>query len=215
MLCPMTDLESERKEYDKGTLDAADLGDDPVAALSRWLEDAMAAGQLEPTAMMLATVGADLMPSSRVVLCKRIDADGLRFYTNFDSEKGKQLSANPRAAATFFWPSLERQVRVEGLVERVSRDDSVAYFHSRPRKSQIAALASAQSTPLSSRAALEAEVARLDAMHPDAVPMPEHWGGYVLRPRTVEFWQGRRSRLHDRIRFERAGKGWKTSRLNP
>ena len=215
MLRSMTDLERERKEYDKGTLEPADLGADPIVALARWLEDALSAGALEPTAMNLATVGADLMPSSRVVLCKRIDADGIRFYTNYDSEKGEALSANPRAAANFFWPSLERQVRVEGIVERTSHDESVVYFHSRPRKSQIAALASKQSAPLVSRAALEAEVLRLEALYPGEVPMPAHWGGYVLRPRAVEFWQGRRSRLHDRIRFELAGKGWKTSRLNP
>ncbi|MEO6954835.1 MAG: pyridoxamine 5'-phosphate oxidase [Polyangia bacterium] len=211
----MTDLGKERTEYDKGTLEAADLGVDPIVALSRWLDEALAASALEPTAMNLATVGADLMPSSRIVLAKRVDAEGIRFYTNYDSKKGHELSANPRAAANFFWPLLERQVRVEGLIERTSHDESVAYFHSRPRKSQVAALASKQSAPLTSRAALEAEVSRLEQKYPTEVPLPPSWGGYLLRPRAFEFWQGRRSRLHDRIRFEHAGKGWKTTRLNP
>lgn len=211
----MTDLHNQRKEYDKGTLEAVDLGVDPLVALSHWLAEALATGALEPTAMNLATVGADLMPSSRVVLAKRIDDEGIRFYTNYDSHKGRELSANPRAAANFFWPALERQVRIEGLVERTPHDESLAYFHSRPRKSQIAALASKQSALLVTRAALETEVSRLEEAYPDEVPMPAHWGGYLLRPRAFEFWQGRRSRLHDRIRFEHVGKGWKTTRLNP
>ena len=208
-------LADERRDYARGTLDERDLGADPLAALSRWLDEAMAQGALEPTAMNVATVGDDLMPSARVVLCKHLDAEGLRFYTNYGSKKGKQLGHNPRAAATFFWPELERQVRIEGLVERTSHEDSETYFHSRPRLSQLSALASHQSEPLESREALRQAVEALDRAHPGAVPMPPHWGGYLLRPRTIEFWQGGVSRLHDRLRFELGAHGWRIQRLYP
>jgi pyridoxamine 5'-phosphate oxidase len=215
MLCIVDKLADERRDYARGVLDAEDLGTDPLAALSRWIDEALAQKAMEPTAMNLATVGDDLMPSARLVLCKRVDAEGIRFYTNYESQKGRQLAHNPRAAATFFWPELERQVRLEGLVERVTHEESETYFHSRPRKSQLAALASHQSAPLESRDVLQAEMDRLDALHPDVVPMPATWGGYLLRPRMLEFWQGRRSRLHDRIRFDPGKEGWRVTRLAP
>lgn len=213
----MSKLSDERREYARGSLEFDELGDAPLGALSRWIDEALAAGAAEPTAMVVATVGADGMPSARVLLCKGIDAEGLCFYTNYDSRKGRELAANPRAAATFFWAALERQVRVEGLVERVSREQSERYFHSRPRGSQLAAVASRQSAPIESRAVLESELLRLDALHPDDVPLPERWGGYLLRPLAIEFWQGRTSRLHDRFRFERAAVStpWRVERLAP
>jgi pyridoxamine 5'-phosphate oxidase len=215
MLCVVDKLADERRDYARGALEAQDLGDDPFAALARWIDAAMAQGALEPTAMNIATVGDDLMPSARMVLCKRVDAEGVRFYTNYASQKGQQLGHNPRAAATFFWPELERQVRLEGLVERMAHDESERYFHSRPRKSQLAALASHQSAPLESRDVLQRELDRLDALHPDVVPMPATWGGYLMRPRMFEFWQGGLSRLHDRIRFDPGQKGWRVTRLAP
>lgn len=211
----MDKLADQRRDYARGSLDEGDLGADPLAALTRWIDEALAQQALEPTAMNLATVGDDLMPSARMVLCKRVDAEGLRFYTNYGSQKGKQLGHNPRAAATFFWPELERQVRIEGLVERTSHDDSETYFHSRPRLSQLSALASQQSEPLATRATLLQSIEALDRAHPDVVPMPAHWGGYLLRPRMLEFWQGGRSRVHDRIRFDLGAHGWRVHRLYP
>jgi pyridoxamine 5'-phosphate oxidase len=211
----MTSLEDVRVDYAKAALEPADLGADPLAALSRWIDDARSAGAAEPTAMTLCTVDDDGTPSARVVLCKAVAADGVRFFTNYDSRKGRALAADPRAALCFFWPVLERQVRLEGVTTRVPREESERYFHSRPRGSQLAALASQQSEPLASRLALVAEVERLTALHPGEVPMPPHWGGYLLAPTAIEFWQGRPSRLHDRVQFTRAGDAWRVARLAP
>lgn len=212
----MSSLEDQRKEYDGSTLDFSDLGEDPLAALSRWIDEALKKAVLEPTAMMLSTVGADGAPSARVVLCKGVDSEGLAFYTNYDSRKGRDLGREPRAAATFFWPALERQIRIEGTTSKVGRDQSERYFHSRPRGSQLAALVSRQSETLPSRDLLEAALARATAQYPDQVPLPESWGGYLLVPTRIEFWQGRRSRLHDRICFEREPDGaWRSERLYP
>jgi pyridoxamine 5'-phosphate oxidase len=212
----MSSLRDHRTDYRLAVLDVATLGDDPIAALARWIDEALDAGAAEPTAMTLATVDADGSPSARVVLCKGVSADGLRFYTNYDSRKGEALAHEPRAALCFFWPALERQARVEGKVTRVSREESEQYFHSRPRGSQIAALASRQSHELADREALVAEVERLEKAHPDEVPLPESWGGYVLAPTRIEFWQGRPSRLHDRVVFTRDGdEAWRVARLAP
>lgn len=211
----MSTLADERKDYSHATLDFADLGDDPIFALARWIDEARARAASEPTAMTLCTVDPDGTPSARIVLCKGVSADGLSFYTNYESRKGRALAQEPRAAATFFWPALERQARIEGITERVSRSDSEQYFHSRPRGSQIAAGAWQQSAALPDRALLEAEVARLEAAFPNEVPLPESWGGYLLRPRAIEFWQGRPSRLHDRISYVLVDGNWTRRRLAP
>jgi pyridoxamine 5'-phosphate oxidase len=208
-------LSDERKEYHRATLELSDVSGDPLGTIASWIEEARALGGLEPTAMTLSTVDADGAPSGRVVLCKGIDHDGLRFFTSYESRKGRALAADARAAVTFWWPVLERQARVEGVVERVARDESERYFRSRPRGSQLAALASRQSEPIADRELLEAEVARLSLAHPDEVPTPATWGGYLLRPREIELWQGRPSRLHDRLRFRQVDGVWRGERLSP
>ncbi|GAA4356924.1 pyridoxamine 5'-phosphate oxidase [Hymenobacter saemangeumensis] len=216
----MTDaqLADLRKNYAQRTLSEADVQANAVQQFRHWLDEALAAQVDEPTAMVLATVSPEGQPSARVVLLKGLHEDlGFVFYTNYDSRKGQELGAGARAALTFFWPALERQVRVEGRVEKAPEDVSTAYFQSRPLGSQVGAWASPQSQVVSSRAELEArerEVAdRFAGTSP--LPRPPHWGGFVLTPERVEFWQGRPSRLHDRILYERAGEGWKISRLAP
>lgn len=197
-------------------MDEHALSDDPIAQLRRWLDDAAGAGVPEPTAMSLATVMADGRPASRMVLLKGADARGLVFFTHYTSRKGRELDGNPAVAACFFWPQLARQVRVEGRVSRVSAEESDAYFASRPYGSRIGAHVSEQSETLADRATLEARFAALSARFPEgAVPRPPHWGGYLVTPSAMEFWQGRESRLHDRIVYERGGAGWTRRRLWP
>jgi len=215
------DLADLRKEYMLGGLDENEVDRDPIVQFRRWLQAAIDAGVAEPTAVTLATATRDGVPSARVVLLKDVDEAGFRFFTNYGSRKGRELDENPRAALCFFWPDLERQVRVDGQVERVSRADSEAYFHSRPVSSQIGSWASRQSAPLASRALLEARVAELSARFAEGgdVPLPDFWGGYLLRPSAIELWQGRPSRLHDRLLYTRSvdsdGGGWTLTRLSP
>ncbi|MFO7546662.1 MAG: pyridoxamine 5'-phosphate oxidase [Trueperaceae bacterium] len=206
-----------RKPYLRGSLRAADLGNDPLRALRSWLAMAADAGEAEANAMALATVGADGRPSVRFVLLKDVAEGGLTFFTNYGSRKARDLDASHHAALAFWWASLERQARVEGSVERLPRDQSEAYFLTRPYGSQIGAWASHQSTVLDGRASLEARAAELRARYPEgAVPCPPFWGGYLLRPSRFEFWQGRDDRLHDRFAFESAGDGgWTVVRLAP
>ena len=206
-----------RVDYGRARLDEADVLADPVDQFARWFADARAAGVAEPNAMTLATVGASGAPSARVVLLKDFDRRGFVFFTNYLSRKGQELAANPRAALCFYWQPVERQVRVEGTVEQVSRQDSEAYFRSRPVAAQVGAWVSEQSKAIPSRAELERrEKDFLSRFGAGPVPVPEHWGGYRVVPQAVEFWQGRPSRLHDRIVYTRtADGGWALRRLAP
>ena len=216
----MTDphLADLRKTYAQRTLSEADVLPDAVAQFRGWLEEAIAAQLDEPTAMTISTVATTGQPSSRVVLLKGLPDDtGFLFYTNYDSRKGQELAAQPLAALNFFWPGLERQVRVEGRIEKAPETMSTEYFQSRPRSSQLGAWASPQSQVIGSREELEAReeavAEKFEARDP--LPRPDNWGGYILRPTRLELWQGRPSRLHDRIVYEREGAAWKRSRLAP
>jgi len=202
--------------YEVSRLDADALGSDPIEAFGRWFAEAWEAGVREPHAMALATVSADGWPSSRMVLLKGHDARGFCFYTNFESRKGRELEQTPRAALTFWWGALERQVRIEGGVERVEDGTADAYFESRPVDSRISAWASPQSEVVPDRAALELRVAEVEARFAGSpIPRPPFWGGFRVVPRRIEFWQGRPGRTHDRVAFERAGAQWQRSRLAP
>lgn len=197
-------------------LDESALDADPMAQLARWLKDAQGAGMIEPTAMTLATATPDGRPSARIVLFKGAHEGGLTFYTNYDSRKGNELGANARAALVFWWDKLERSVRVEGRVEKLPRAMGEAYAHSRPRGSQLGALTSRQSRVVASRAVLEKRLAENEArLKGKDVPLPDNWGGYLLRPEMFEFWQGRDNRLHDRLVYRASGDGWRLERLEP
>jgi pyridoxamine 5'-phosphate oxidase len=205
-----------RREYAHARLDEREVDPDPVAQFRQWFDDAQRAEIPEPTAMSLATATTDGVPSARVVLLKGADQQGFTFFTDYRSQKGRELEDNPRAALAFYWGELERQVRITGTVSRVAREESEAYFRTRPRGSRLGAWASEQSAVLPGRAALEARVREVAARHPDEdVPLPPHWGGYRLRPATIEFWQGRENRLHDRVRYVRQGDSWRIERLSP
>lgn len=206
-----------RREYETAGLDEVSLAASPFAQFGRWLEEALAADPLEPTAMTLATVDSGGRPSARVVLLKGFDERGFTFFTNYASRKAEELAANPWAALNFFWPCLHRQVRIEGVVARVTEVESDEYYASRPPGSQVGAWASPQSRPIPDRAALESAVAEVEARFAgrSPLPRPEFWGGYRLRPVAIEFWQGRTSRLHDRLRYRLEGTEWRIERLAP
>lgn len=205
-----------RLDYCRRGLAPEDCDADPLHQLKLWLQEAIAAGVAEPTAMNLATVAADGRPNARIVLLKGLDDGELTFFTNYESRKGVCLAGNPFAALTLFWPELERQIRIEGRVARLDPARSDAYFASRPHGSRIGALASQQSRPLADAHALAERAAALKAQYPEQVPRPPHWGGYGLKADRVEFWQGRPSRLHDRVLYLPASDGgWTRSRLQP
>lgn len=209
-------LEDLRKDYRRGALDESHCAADPFAQFGRWFDEALKAELPEPNAMTLATADADGTPSARVVLLKGFDLRGFVFYTNYESRKGRALAANPKAALLFFWPELERQVRLEGAVTQLDPAESDAYFASRPLPSRLGAWASPQSQPISGKAWLVARAAEMGARYGLSPPRPPHWGGYLLAPKSVEFWQGRPSRLHDRLHYARQPDGtWALERLAP
>jgi pyridoxamine 5'-phosphate oxidase len=211
------DPASSRYPHAAQGLRRRDLDPDPIKQFSNWFTAAIEAGIRDVNALSLATAGPDAKPSVRIVLLKGFDQDGFVFFTNYESEKGKQLEANPYAALTFYWIELDRQIRISGAVEKTPRPESEHYFHSRPLGSQLGAWASRQSEVLDGRRVLDARMAEMKERFADKpVPLPPHWGGYRVRPETMEFWQGRQDRLHDRFRYTRQPNGgWQIDRLAP
>jgi pyridoxamine 5'-phosphate oxidase len=210
-------LGHDRHEYEGTALDPAEVDSDPIAQFGAWFDQARAAEVYEPEAMTLSTVDDDGRPVARTVLLRGLDQRGFQFFTNYDSDKGRQLARRPHAALTFAWLPVHRQVRVEGTVERLPAEESDAYFARRPRLARLGAWASPQSAVLPSRADLERRMAEAQERFAGAeeVPRPEYWGGLFVRPRRVELWQGRAGRLHDRVRYEREGDAWRLERLAP
>ena len=210
-------LSELRRDYALASLARDSIDTDPFRQFEHWFQEALKAEVLEPNAMTLATVDAQGHPSARIVLLKSVDPAGFVFFTNYQSSKGQQLAANPQAALVFFWKELERQVRIEGRVEKISRAESERYFQSRPRGSQIGAAASNQSQVVANRTVLETRFQDLEARYVEQdIPTPAHWGGYRLTPDLLEFWQGRRNRLHDRLRYRLLDSGdWSIERLEP
>ena len=209
------DLHNIREDYSKRELSESECDSNPITQFEQWLQEAMHSQVNEPTALNVASVGEDGRPNSRMVLLKEVNAQGFVFFTNYHSRKGKSFAANPFAAMTFFWPELERQVRIEGRIEKLDAAVSDEYFDSRPYTSRIGAWASNQSEVISGKAMLVAKAAAVGAKHPLHVPRPPHWGGYIVIPDRIEFWQGRPSRLHDRIQYRLENGVWVKERLSP
>jgi len=213
----MDPLSQPRVDYTAGELDVNDVADDPFVTVRAWLDDAIATGMKDPTAITISTVDDAGVPDARVVLLRGVDERGAFFYTNRESAKGRQFADTERAALTWFNTTLERQIRMRGVISLLPDDESDAYFLSRPRTTRLAAHASNQSEPIESRDALARQFAKVEADHPGDTPVlrPAFWGGYLLMPDTIEFWQGRRSRMHDRVQLIRDGATWKRQRLQP
>lgn len=213
----MNDIASLRKEYSRAALDADTVSQNPISQFTKWFEEAITAKVPEPNAMNLATVNENGRPASRIVLLKGIEDYKFVFYTNYQSRKGKELDNNPACSLTFFWPELERQVRIEGVAARIDEKRSEKYFQSRPRGSQVGAWASPQSTLISNRTLLEERANQIEKKFKgqDILPKPNQWGGYEIDPLMIEFWQGRQSRLHDRILYTKDDGVWKINRLAP
>ena len=213
----MTDALSRHTDYGEIALEEGSLLSDPMTQVEQWLAEADEQGVYEPNAMVLSTIDPDGTPTSRTVLCRGVSEQGITFFTDYTSQKGRALDAHPDVAVVFPWYTLHRQIKIRGAVEKVSPEDSDAYFFTRPRDSRIGAWASDQSQPIESRDAFEQKVAEVSKRFEgvDEVPRPEKWGGYLIRPRSIEFWAGRRSRLHDRIRFVKQPDGWSIERLQP
>jgi len=208
-------LRHNHSDFDRGGL-IDSLGNNPFQGFSMWFDEAIVNNEIEANACVLSTVDiSSLQPTSRIVYLKELKNEHFVFYTNYKSQKGKELLENPKSSLLFFWPGIQRQVRIEGLVDKVSSEESDAYFASRPRESQLGAWASHQSEPLDDRNDLINRLEELDTKYPDQVPRPPHWGGYALSPQLLEFWQGLPSRLHDRLIFQKSGDNWNTFRKNP
>ncbi|HTD99645.1 MAG TPA: pyridoxamine 5'-phosphate oxidase [Mucilaginibacter sp.] len=211
------EIQNIRSEYQAAALSEKDASGDPIKQFDKWFNEAIKAESQEPTAMTLATATHDGRPSARIVLLKGFDSNGFVFYTNYLSRKGKEIAKNPLGSLLFFWGTLERQVRIEGTIEKVSKEDSAKYFQTRPRASQLGAVASPQSQEVPDRDILDKKWQQAEAEYLDKdIPKPSYWGGYILKPRLIEFWQGRPSRLHDRILYKKIdNKNWKKVRLAP